>query len=263
MPWYKDLFRGRRVVDPPVTEQLWQQIVARSPAVLHLDRDALARLKLAAERFLQTKSFEAARGMVLDDGIRLQIALHACLLTLDLPHLDYRALHSIIVYPDAFLSPHRHIDQAGVVHAGGRTLAGEAWLNGPVVLAWSDVLQPRPGGNVILHEFAHKLDGVNGVVNGFPPMPPNLSSRQWSLDLQSAFDTLNWQLDRGLPAAIDAYAATSPAEFFAVCSEYFFEAPGQLHAVFPEVYEQLEQFFGQRTLRHHSAGSAPAWRLHS
>ena len=263
MPWYTGLFRRRQAVDPAVANTLWQQVLTHSKAAMHLDRESVARLRLSAEHFMQSKSFEAAGGMVLDNAIRLRIAFHACLLTLNVPHLHYKALHSIIVYPDAFLSPNRHIDQAGVVHDGDRTLAGEAWLRGPVVLAWSDVLRPRPGGNVILHEFAHKLDGLNGAVNGFPPMPPSLSPRQWSTDFQHAFEALNWQLDNGHPVGIDPYAATSPAEFFAVCCESFFEDPDRLHAAFPEVYGQLERFFGQSTLRHHSADISPAWRLHS
>ena len=263
MPWFKGFFRRSHVVDPVVANALWQQVLTHSKAATHLDRESVARLRLSAEQFMQSKSFEAAGGMELDDAIRLRIAFHACLLTLNVSHLHYKALHSIIIYPDAFLSPHRHIDQAGVVHDGKRTLAGEAWLRGPVVLAWSDVLHPRPGGNVILHEFAHKLDGVNGAVNGFPPMPPSLSARQWSTDFQRAFEALNWQLDAGHHAGIDPYAATSPAEFFAVCCESFFEDPVRLHSAFPEVYGQLERFFGQRTLRHHSLDLPPAWRLHS
>lgn len=262
MSWYKTLFRRRPALDPAVANALWQQVLTSSTAARHLDRESLARLRHSAEQFLQRKSFEAAGGMELDAAIRLRIALHACLLTLNLPHLSYQSLHSIIVYPDAFLSPHRQMDQAGIVHDGERTLAGEAWLRGPVVLAWSDVLHPRPGGNVIVHEFAHKLDGVNGAVNGFPPMPPSLSSRQWTSDFARAFDALNWQLDAGHFAGIDPYAATSPAEFFAVCCESFFEDPGSLQVAFPEVYGQLQRFFGQSTLRYASADAAPAWRLH-
>jgi len=56
-------------------------------------------------------------------------------------------------------------------------------------------------------------------------------------------------VNTGHKHAINSYAATSPAEFFAVCSEYFFESPERLHAAYPDVYRQLSLFYRQQPLR--------------
>ncbi|NND93155.1 MAG: hypothetical protein HKN42_20035 [Granulosicoccus sp.] len=248
MSWIKRLFAYLHRDDSRVSDALWARIVTLSSAARHLDAGSMARLRHDAAAFIQEKSFESANGMILDDAMRLQIALHACLLTLNLRHIDYGDLHSIIVYPDVFIAPHQQIDQSGVVHAGDLALAGESWLRGPVVLSWSTVRNPRPAGNVIIHEFAHKIDGVNGAVNGFPPMPSAMSARRWSAVFQEAFEELSRRLDAGEPAGIDPYAAMNAAEFFAVCCECFFEDPDSLVTAFPGVYDQLETFFAQSTL---------------
>lgn len=130
--------------------------------------------------------------------------------------------------------------------------SGEAWQQGPIILAWNGVL--AGGGweayNLVIHELAHKLDMLNGDANGLPPLHSGMPVDEWATAMQQAYDDLNRQLDNNPDAetAIDPYAAENPAEFFAVTSEYFFSAPDLLHQAYPLVYRQLSQFYRQDPL---------------
>ncbi len=142
---------------------------------------------------------------------------------------------------------HEEQDEFGLVHQGFENRSGESWLKGPVILSWEDVrLDSREnleGRNVVLHEFAHKLDGVNGSTNGLPPLPAGMDRRVWHDVFVRAYEALCREVDSGGFSSIDPYAATSPAEFFAVATEYFFTAPLVLERRFPEVFEQLSLFY--------------------
>ena len=164
----------------------------------------------------------------------------------------YQGFHEIILYPDDFKSPQRHRDASGVEHVWDGEHSGEAWQQGPIILAWNGVL--GSGGweayNLVIHELAHKLDMLNGDANGLPPLHSGMPVDEWATAMQQAYDDLNRQLDADPDAetAIDPYAAENPAEFFAVTSEYFFSAPDLLHQAYPQVYRQLSQFYRQDPL---------------
>lgn len=137
-------------------------------------------------------------------------------------------------------------------HAWDAEHSGEAWQQGPIILAWAGVL--ASGGweayNLVIHELAHKLDMLNGDANGLPPLHPGMRVEDWAAAMQQAYDDLNRQLDADPDAetAIDPYAAENPAEFFAVTSEYFFSAPDLLQQAYPQVYQQLSLFYRQNPL---------------
>jgi len=112
-------------------------------------------------------------------------------------------------------------------------------------MKWSGTfINARPANNVVLHEFAHKLDGLNGVSNGMPPLRRGMSRKRWTESLSEAYDSLCRQMAEGKSAFINPYAATSPAEFFAVLSEYFFTAPDILKSRCSTVHKQLSLFYG-------------------
>jgi Mlc titration factor MtfA (ptsG expression regulator) len=129
-------------------------------------------------------------------------------------------------------------------------LSGEAWAGGPLVLSWDDVLHSGSGQgyNVAIHEFAHKLDMKNGAVDGLPPLPVGMSVAEWAAVFNRAYADFCRRADGDEDTAIDPYAAESPAEFFAVLSEAFFEMPDVLHGDYPAVYEQLKRFYRQDPL---------------
>ena len=131
------------------------------------------------------------------------------------------------------------------MHVGDEVLSGEAWEQGPVILAWKEIEASGrcEGFNVVVHEFAHKLDMLSGAVDGIPALHRNIQEKDWLEVFQAAYDDLCARLDRGEKPWLDPYAAEEPGEFFAVCSELFFDVPEALRANYPEVYAQLSAFF--------------------
>lgn len=240
--------RRRRLVERTrLAPQVWQDAIDL-PAFGRLDAEALERLRALSIVFLHEKRLEAAGGLALDEAMRVRIAALACLPVLELGLDWYDGFVSIVVHPGEFIVPDREeVDEAGVVHVGDDVLSGEAWEQGPLVLSWGDVEASGRGEgyNVVAHEFAHKLDNLSGAMDGCPPLHGGMSGTDWARDLQSAYDDLNARLDRGERPWLDAYAAENEPEFFAVCSEMFFDVPRGLAREYPTVYRQLARFYRQ------------------
>ena len=207
-----------------------------------------AHLRELSTLFLQRKSFSGVQGLTVTSEMAVAVAAQACLLILKLGLDYYDGWIEVILYPCAFKVPRDETDDNGLVSNQEHVLSGESWLRGPVILAWdtavADVQSCHSGHNVVVHEFAHKLDMLNGRANGMPPLHTGMERETWTQAFTEAFNGLRQQLTHH-QAVINAYAATSPAEFFAVCSEYFFTAPTTLKHQFPAVYEQLELFYRQ------------------
>lgn len=229
-------------------EDTWQRAFRRPRWTRALDAATTARLREFTERFLADKAISAAGGLELDDDQRVLIAMLCCRPVL---HLDYgwlRGWHEVIVYPGAFRSPAQEYDRhTGVVSELDRHAAGESWGRGPLVLSWEDVLEtvesPQPGYDVVVHEIAHKLDGLHDDLDGAPRLHVD-DVRGWARDFQAAYEALCADLDAGREPPIDPYAGEAPAEFFAVCSEYWFTAPQVLHEAYPAVAQRLADFYG-------------------
>lgn len=222
--------------------------MARSPPLRRLAASDQARLRVLATLLLQEKSLEPVQGLRLDGAQRTRLAALACLPVLKLGLSWYRGWHSIVVYPDIFVPEREHVDEAGVVHRSHAPLAGEAWQQGPVLLAWEAVERSGSGHNVVIHEMAHKLDMLNGEPNGFPPLHPRMNRKAWSRVLDASYRELGRRHDAGEALRLDPYALESPGEFFAVTSEAFFETPRVLRGFSPELYKQLSLFYKQQPL---------------
>lgn len=245
-------WRRRRVLRRfPLDDGLWSEVIAGLPVVVALDADERGNLRELCTLFLHEKSFEATQDLEITPRMRLCIAAQACLPILNLGLVWYKGWSTIIVYPGEFVHRREDIDEAGVIHEWDEIRSGESWEYGPVILSWADVEASGrcDGYNVVIHELAHKLDMLNGVPNGFPPLPRGMEPGQWNRVFSAAFDDMNRRLDAGSDTAIDPYAAEHPAEFFAVLSEYFFETPRLVRDQYPEVYAQLRAFYRQNPLR--------------
>ena len=245
--WQQRFLRKHRIPLP-----LWESALSQAPILTRLDPAERHRLRELASRFLHDKSIVGTQGLTVSDLMRVMIAAQACLLILNLD-LDYfDGWREIIVYPDSFVVSREERDEAGVVHRSQNALGGEAWGRGPVILSWGDAQAGtrlhRHGANVILHEFAHKLDMLNGAANGMPPLHPAMSRPDWTDALSAAYSELRQRLQHHHPTAINPYAATNPAEFFAVLTEHFFELPQLVHETYPQVYEVFKQFYRQDPL---------------
>jgi len=217
-----------------------------------LNGEERRRLVQMAGEFLQRKTLEGAGGLSPDPTMAGMLALQAVLPVLNLGLDLYDGWHALVLYPDEFRAPFQHHDPDGVVHEGSRDLSGEAWYQGPVILAWShvqrDALSTEPDGNVVIHELAHKLDMRNGDVNGMPPLHRDMDPADWSRAMSTAFADIERHLDTDTEPPIDPYAAHSPGEFFAVVSELFFAWPELLADVYPAVYRQLRRYYRQDPL---------------
>lgn len=227
---------------PTVTDAMWQRVEARLPFLGYLAADERARLRTLARRFLAEKEFHGAHGLQLTDEMLLTIALQACLPILNIGLEAYRGWVGVVVYPGDFVIPRREMDEAGVVHEYDDEVLGEAWQGGPVLLSWFDDGEPE-GVNVVIHEFAHKLDMENGEVDGLPALPASMSRKAWAEAFNAAYTRFCHQVDAGRATVLDPYAAEHPAEFFAVAAEAFFETPRELRDAFPAVYAQLQHYF--------------------
>lgn len=244
--------RRRKAAALPVTDIQWRRVEASLPCLARLQADERRRLRALALELLIDKQMSGAQGLELQPDMQLSIALQACLPILNLGLDWYRGWHGIVVYPGDFIAPRRIMDAAGVVHEFNDTLLGEAWQNGPVLLAWFDKAEAREEyhikHNVVIHEFAHKLDMKNGVADGYPPLHGQMTPTAWRDALLPAYEDFCQRAQRDETGPLDPYAATSPAEFFAVMSEAFFCQPQHLHAAYPAVYTQLALFYRQQPL---------------
>lgn len=246
----KEWWQERIVQRSPVTDAEWLKAFQGLPLLHRLSEQEKAKLRRLAILFLYYKSLEIVGEFKITTDMRLVIALQACLPILHLGLDWYDGWLSVVIYPGAFSRPSSEIDEYGVVHQGRANLSGESWQRGPVILSWDDSLHHGAidGRNVIIHEFAHKLDMRNGRANGFPPLHTGISAEQWSEVFNRAYADFEMRLAQNNPIPIDHYAATSPAEFFAVFSELFFEKPALIWQYYPEVYELLARFYRQDPL---------------
>jgi hypothetical protein len=202
------------------------------------------KLKRLALLFLAEKQFVGAHGLEVSDAMRVSIAAQACLPILELGLDWYSGFTGIVVYPGDFRVRRTLADEAGVVHEWDDELAGEAMPGGPVVLSW-DAAANDAHMNVVIHEFAHKLDMLNGEADGLPPLHREMDRAAWAHAFREAYEGFCDALERGKDTWLDPYAAEHPSEFFAVVSEAFFEHPAETRRRYPDVYEQLRLFYRQ------------------
>lgn len=232
-----------------IPASLWQHTVASHPFLAALDSNEQLRLRSLSEGLLASKEFAVADGLELSDAARVSIAAQGCLPILNLGLSWYRGWIGIVVYPDEFVVPRHNTDEFGIVHEFDDVVAGEAWDGGPLILSWHDVQLSTNGYNVVIHEFAHKLDMLNGEADGIPPLHPGMDRQTWIDTFGAAYEDFCQRVDRGEATTIDPYAADSHAEFFAVLSEVFFALPAVVHGEYPALYAQLQAFYRQDPLR--------------
>lgn len=232
---------------PHIPDRLWQETLAQLGFLGWLDESGQQQLRALAGQFLNEKEFTAIGGLVLDDRMRLSIAIQGCLPILRLGLDWYSGWVGIVVYPDEFVIPRSIIDEDGIVHEYDEIASGEAWSDGPLLISWQDASLAGSGYNVVIHEFAHKIDMRNGDADGLPPLHPGMSRTLWETTLLAAYGDFCRRVDAAgdspEPSGIDPYAAENPGEFFAVLSEVFFEDPALLQAEYPELYAQFASFY--------------------
>jgi len=252
-----NIFKRARVIyilhQHAIKHDLWGAVSDKLMILQGMRAVEMAHLRELATLFLHEKNIYGAQNFHLTDEMRVIIATQACLPILSLGLGLFSGWSDVIVYPDAFQVSRDERDEFGIVHHDQRLLSGEAWLRGPVIFSWQDIEQDlhrwKQGHNVIFHEIAHKLDSLNGSVNGMPPLHYAMLPEQWTAAFSVAYERLNQRLKHHHGVCIDPYAATSPAEFFAVFSECFFCAPDILKAHFEDVFQLLKLYYRQDPLQ--------------
>ena len=244
--------RRRRLLERPFPADWERAIEANMGAYASLDHKERKHLCDLVQVFAAEKHWEGAGGLTLTDEIRATISAQACLLILNLAHDLYRNVESILVYPSTVVPPPR---QPGMFEIAmgpvepPMPVLGQAFTRGPVILVWDAVRRggrhPHSGHNVVYHEFAHKLDMLDGAPDGVPPLADEESYQRWVRVFTQAYQELQQARRRGRPTILDPYALTSSAEFFAVATEVFFERPLQLEREQAAMYDVLRQFYRQ------------------
>lgn len=250
--WFRNRRRRGLLQRSDLSLNHWNPVWQDVPTLQGLTPEQGTRLRELATLFIAEKAIEPVRGLVVNDAMGQYIALHACLPLVGLDIDWYRTWHAVVLYPDTFVSTFHEQDAAGVVHRVREPRMGESWDRGPLVLSWADALatgEYLDGYNVIVHECAHKLDALDGVANGKPPLHRGMSVQQWADVFGTAYEEMLGELDRGIEPVIDPYGSEAPEEFFAVVSEAFFEVPQILIDTYPAVYEQMRLFYKQDPLQ--------------
>jgi Mlc titration factor MtfA (ptsG expression regulator) len=232
-----------------IPDELWRRALRSTRYARSLPVADRQRLRELAALFLSLKVFEPVAGITVTPAMRAIIALKACVPILNLGVEYYSGWSGILVYPGDFRVREEYADENGVVHREVVDLCGQSLARGPMVLSWETIRDEcrSPGGwqDLVVHECAHKLDTLNGEADGFPPLHAGMEPKRWTRDFRSAYQRLGEALEHGEPTRLDPYAASDPAEFFAVASETFFTAPHVLNEDFPAVYQQLAAFYRQ------------------
>lgn len=261
--------RAVAAVQARISDALWTQTMASYPFFAAMRPEEHEALRARSAWVLASKTFNGAGGLVLDDTIQLAIAAQAALPILNLNPSLYDGWEEIIVYPSGFLVPRSHQDEAGVVHEFVESASGEAWEGGPLVLSWEDARAQASAYNVVIHEFAHKLDLNTGEATGMPALHHHkeIEPRRWLRVLDDSLARFRAALDSveaAIPSTVDPdsdaadewyhrlpldpYAATDEAEFFAVSSEHFFADPAPMAEALPAWFALLCAYYRQDPL---------------
>ena len=262
--WFGSRRRERALREHAIDDALWQATLEGLPFLGYLDAADLVRLREMTSLFIARKQFSTAHELALTDSMIVGIAVQACLPVLNLSLDLHRGWVGITVYPGEFVIRKTVEDEDGVVHEVEHDASGEAWEGGPVILSWEDAqLTDGPDAyNVVIHEFAHKIDMLTGETDGHPPLfrrwHAPLDAQAWADVFDSAYDRFCARVD-AVPrrrwgrfereSLIDPYAADHPSEFFAVCSEALFVQPQAFEAEYPELYRLLARYYRQDPVR--------------
>jgi Mlc titration factor MtfA (ptsG expression regulator) len=249
--WFSN-HRRKKLMRPPFPPA-WEEIVQHNVAhYCMLEDPERAHLRALIQVFIAEKYWEGAGGLTLTDEIRVTISAQACLLLLGLPHNYYRNVFTIIVYPSTVVPPQRKpgfFETALAPVEGAHPIIGQAFQQGPVIIIWDAALHggrhPELGHNVVYHEFAHKLDMLDGAADGTPPLRDRAEYRDWVQTCSREYLRLKHDAERGKKSFLNAYGAASEAEFFAVATEQFFDQPPLMIKHAPDLYRVLQEYYRQ------------------
>jgi MtfA peptidase len=242
--WTKHRSR-QKLLSTPLSDRQQAIVMRQVPLYLKLPSELRGKLAGKINLFLRQIEFIGCNDLEVTEEMQLSIAAQACLLIAN-KDTWYKTLRTVLIYPGAFKSRQK-VHHGYVVTERETVRTGESWARGPVILSWAHAKEGSfiddDGHNVVLHEFAHQLDDLSGHTDGAPILEKGHSLGEWDRVLGEAYKRLVNDVEAGRETFLDPYGASSPAEFFAVLVEIYFERPAALKLVEPAVYQQLSKFF--------------------
>lgn len=240
------LARRKHLRQQPLTKDQLHLLENNVPLYSRLPDELQADLISNMQVFLDEKEFYGRAGLEITEEVRITVAGNACMLLLNRSNNCFPGFKTILIYPGTYRAMHSH-REGHLVSEHMSHRAGESWHRGPVILAWDNVLFGSrtlgDGFNVVLHEFAHKLDEENSIVDGAPKLASSEDYREWARVFCKDYHQFVQEIEQHPDHAIDDYGATSPPEFFAVCTESYFEKPQLLKEFWPDLYQQMKNYY--------------------
>jgi len=225
----------------------WQDVLLRRrlPYFDFLEPSQQQRLRERIHGMIHEMHWEGCKGLHVTHEMKITIAAWAGLLALGLSEDVYDRVSSILIYPDDFATPNPEDWEDDELTEPDK--AGLAVYRGPVILSWrmiqSELADPHAQTNVILHEFAHQLDFLDGAIDGTPPLPTAELARRWGPVMQAAFERHRADVAQQDALFFTEHAAENETEFFADAVEAFFCAPWELESHEPGVAQLLRDYF--------------------
>jgi len=197
--------------------------------------------EIRVQRFLTAKRVTGVDTKI-DDTIRVLVAASAIIPTFAFANFNYPNVNEILIYPNAF---NKNFETGEGAEGNILGMVGNQFMKGIVIFSKPSLLKSFDGKthsfNVGIHEFVHLIDGLDGAIDGVPEMLINNTfALPWLTEVRKEMKKI-----RQNESDIDPYALTNEAEFLAVASEYFFDAPEKFERKHPELYGYMEKIFQQ------------------
>lgn len=238
--------KRKRIVGRPFPRE-WTELLEQFSFYKTLPDRQRQELHGLIHIFLAEKNFVGCAGLEVTDEMRVFVAAQACVLLLNRETEIYPRVNTILMYPSTYFRKDRENFQDEPISDAPKALAGEAWHQGIVVLAWDEVLSgaldPGDGRNLVLHEFAHQLDFEDGFADGVPLLQRKKMYLPWVRVIEREHHVLQRKAQQNSISFLDKYGAKNRAEFFAVATETFFERPAAFHKRHPELYAHLCEYY--------------------
>lgn len=239
--------RRKKLLEEPLPAS-WLRIIEKNVAVFSLvsprERE---RLIAATKIIVAERPFVCSGGLAITDEVKLTIAAMAALLLIGEEGYYFDRVPTIFVHPHhQRTKSHRDLTTAVLVEEDV-LIEGQALAQGEIRLVWDDVLyggrDPADGENVVLHEFAHHLDRLDGDMGGLPPLPSDEAREHWVRTFDRELAELHHEVSSGHDVFLHEEAAENRAELFAYSTECFFEQPRELAEFHHELFECLFSFY--------------------
>ena len=243
--------KRKQLLQKPITGDELQWLDRSLWQAEYLSKEQRDRIVRWTRVFVTEKSWEGCNGLQMTEEIQWQVAASTGMMVLAYPDWYFDKTASILVHPQAYRArvEARHSGLTiGTELAGEFYRAGETIYRGPVVLNHRDIqsasLDMNDGRHIVVHEFAHQLDMINGPsADGMPPLPGNIDEMAWLRSLKAEYKAAQDLVGQGYRILMDDYGLTQESEFFAVASELYFQRPQDLAEYHPNVYQLLKQFY--------------------